>query len=68
MGVGFFAVIYRSPAPRGWPYLVPIMMGMLRLKKRSRFASLLVITAQTASVWNVGINRRHKTCGSTGFY
>jgi len=39
--------------------LVPIMMGFIlafKVKKRSRFAGLLVITAaQTASVWNVGI-------------
>ncbi len=40
--------------------LVPIMMGFIlafKVEKRSRFAGLLVITAaQTASVWNVGIN------------
>ena len=39
--------------------LVPIMMGFIlafKVDKRSRFAGLLVITtAQTASVWNVGI-------------
>lgn len=39
--------------------LVPIMMGFIlafKVEKRSRFAGLLVIiAAQTASVWNVGI-------------
>jgi len=39
--------------------LMPIMMGFIlafKVDKRSRFAALLVITsAQTASIWNIGI-------------
>ena len=60
MVVGFLLSFIVPPAPRpAWPASLPIMMGFVlafRWTAKSRFAAPLVITtAQTASIWNVGI-------------
>jgi solute carrier family 13 (sodium-dependent dicarboxylate transporter), member 2/3/5 len=50
--------------------LVPIMMGIIAaygVDKKSAFAGMLLITtAQTASIWNVGINWARQSPGSSG--
>ena len=59
MGVGFLLSFVVPSTTARVACLVPIMMGFIlafKVDKRSRFAGLLVmIAAQTASVWNVGI-------------
>lgn len=59
MAVGFLLSFIVPSTTARVACLVPIMMGFIlafNLDKTSRFAGLLMITtAQTASIWNVGI-------------
>jgi anion transporter len=59
MAVGFLLSFIVPSTTARVACLMPIMMGFIlafKVDKRSRFATLLVITAaQTASIWNIGI-------------
>ncbi len=59
MAVGFLLAFIVPSTTARVACIVPIMMGFIlafKLDRKSRFAGLLMITtAQTASIWNVGI-------------
>jgi len=59
MATGFLLAFVVPSTTARVACLVPIMMGFIlafKLERRSRFAGLLMIaTAQTASIWNIGI-------------